>query len=56
MEVAKGAKAPVDGVVLQGDSHFDEALLTGEALPVKKTEGDILIGATVNLGQPVLCR
>eukprot|EP00808_Paulinella_micropora_P011436 g7840.t1 len=56
LEVAKGNKAPVDGVVLRGSSHFDEALLTGEALPVQKNEGDHVIGATVNLEGPILMR
>ncbi len=43
-----GERVPADGVVLAGDSAVDESMLTGESLPVEKTVGDALIGATVN--------
>eukprot|EP00457_Paulinella_chromatophora_P000889 gb/GEZN01000890.1/.p1 GENE.gb/GEZN01000890.1/~~gb/GEZN01000890.1/.p1 ORF type:complete len:1087 (-),score=147.78 gb/GEZN01000890.1/:215-3475(-) len=56
LEVAKGSQAPVDGMVLKGSSKFDEALLTGESLPVSKKGGDHIIGATVNLEAPILMR
>ncbi|MCB0192094.1 MAG: heavy metal translocating P-type ATPase [Anaerolineae bacterium] len=46
--VRPGEKIPVDGVVLSGHSAVDEALLTGESLPVDKTMGDEVIGATLN--------
>lgn len=41
---------PVDGLVLSGKSHADESMLTGEAEPVLKAEGDAVIGGTMNLG------
>ena len=46
--VRPGAKVPVDAVVEGGDSQVDESTVTGESLPVKKTVGDELIGATIN--------
>ena len=46
--VRPGEKIPVDGVVISGHSAVDEALLTGESLPVDKTVGDEVIGATLN--------
>ncbi len=47
--VRPGEKIPVDGMVLKGDSSVDEAMLTGESLPVEKSTGDSLFGATINL-------
>ncbi len=46
--VRPGEKIPVDGKVVSGHSSVDEAMITGESIPVDKTEGDELIGATVN--------
>jgi Cu+-exporting ATPase len=48
MVVRPGEKIPTDGVVVAGRSAVDESLATGESLPVDKTEGDEVIGATVN--------
>ena len=46
--IRPGSKVPVDAVVEDGDSQVDESTVTGESLPVKKTAGDQLIGATIN--------
>lgn len=46
--VRPGEKVPVDGVITEGNSAVDEAMLTGESLPVDKKAGDTVIGATVN--------
>ena len=46
--VRPGAKIATDGVVEEGDSDVDEAMVTGESLPVHKGPGDPVIGATVN--------
>ena len=48
LRVRPGEKVPVDGRVLEGASAVDEAMVTGEPLPVAKGPGDPLIGATVN--------
>ncbi len=46
--VRPGERVPVDGVVTGGESAVDEAMITGESLPVQKGQGDDVIGATVN--------
>jgi len=48
LRVRPGEKIPVDGVVLEGGSSVDEAMVTGEPIPVEKTTGDRVTGATVN--------
>ena len=48
LRVRPGEKVPVDGVVVEGRSSIDESMITGEPMPVEKTAGERLIGATVN--------
>jgi len=47
--VKPGEKVPVDGTIVEGESHIDEKVVTGESFPVKRVTGDEVIGATVNL-------
>ncbi|QOD90776.1 heavy metal translocating P-type ATPase [Lysobacter sp. CW239] len=48
LRVRPGEKVPVDGEVIEGRSHVDESMLTGEPIPVEKTIGSSVIGATLN--------
>jgi Cu+-exporting ATPase len=48
LRVRPGEKVPVDGMVLEGRSSVDEALVSGEPIPVEKEPGSRLVGATIN--------
>ncbi|MGN6208181.1 copper-transporting P-type ATPase [Asticcacaulis sp.] len=48
LRIRPGEKVPTDGEVIDGASHVDESMLTGEAMPVSKQPGDKVTGATVN--------
>jgi Cu+-exporting ATPase len=48
LRIRPGEKIPTDGTVAEGHSSVDESMITGEPMPVEKTEGDKITGATVN--------
>ncbi len=48
LRIRPGEKVPVDGVVVEGKSHVDESMVTGEPMPIEKTENGKVIGGTVN--------
>lgn len=48
LRVRPGEKIPVDGLILEGKTHIDQSMITGEALPVEKGPKDFVIGATLN--------
>jgi Cu+-exporting ATPase len=48
MVIRPGERIPTDGIVMEGDSSIDESAITGESIPVDKTKGDEVIGATIN--------
>lgn len=48
LQISSGEQIPLDGIVLEGKTYVDEAMMTGEPLPVKKEVDDLVIGGTVN--------
>ena len=48
LRIRPGEKIPVDGVVVEGRSSIDESMISGESIPVEKTKGDTVTGATIN--------
>jgi Cu+-exporting ATPase len=48
LRVRPGEKIPVDGIVTEGTSSVDEAMLSGEPIPVEKAPGDRVVGGTIN--------
>ena len=54
--VRPGETVPADGVIEQGQSELDESLLTGESMPVKRVEGELVTGGSVNRGNPLFLR
>lgn len=48
LQISSGEQIPLDGVVVEGNTYIDEAMMTGEPLPVKKQVDDSVIGGTVN--------
>jgi Cu2+-exporting ATPase len=54
--IAVGEAAPADCRLLEGATHFDESLVTGESAPVAKRGGDAILAGTVNLSSPVQAR
>ncbi|CDX26404.1 Copper-transporting P-type ATPase [Mesorhizobium sp. ORS 3324] len=56
LRIRPGDAVPVDGIVLEGRSSIDESMITGEPLPVEKTEGDPLTGGTLNKNGALIMR
>ena len=56
LRVRPGESVPVDGIVLEGRSSIDESMLTGEPLPVEKTEHDTVTGGTLNRNGTLLMK
>ncbi len=56
LTVRAGERVPVDGVVVRGTSSVDQASLTGESIPVLKTDGDALFAGTLNGNGPLAMR
>ena len=48
MKIRPGEQIPTDGKVVEGQSAVDESMVTGESVPVEKTEGDEVVGSTIN--------
>ncbi|RWL90947.1 MAG: heavy metal translocating P-type ATPase [Mesorhizobium sp.] len=56
LRIRPGDAVPVDGIVLEGRSAVDESMITGEPLPVEKTEGSALTGGTLNKNGSLVMR
>ncbi|MFC5973050.1 heavy metal translocating P-type ATPase [Halomarina salina] len=56
LKVRPGEKVPTDGVVVEGESAVDESMVTGESVPVEKSPGDDVVGATVNQNGALVVR
>jgi Cu+-exporting ATPase len=56
LRVRPGEKVPVDGGVIEGRSSVDESMVTGEPIPVEKTEGDKVTGGTINVAGSFVMR
>ena len=54
VKVTSGSRLPVDGEIVDGKSHVDESMITGEPIPLSKGVGDAVVGGTVNCGGGVL--
>ncbi len=48
LEVRPGERIPLDGTVIEGDSHVDESMISGESAPVRKAQGSEVLAGTVN--------
>ena len=56
LRIRPGESVPVDGVVLEGNSSVDESLISGEPIPVEKTQGDLVTGGTINKNGSLIMR
>jgi len=51
--VKKGMAIPMDGAIIDGSTKLDESMLTGESVPIPKSEGDSVIGGSINLSDNI---
>ncbi|UXN66296.1 heavy metal translocating P-type ATPase (plasmid) [Phyllobacterium sp. A18/5-2] len=56
LRIRPGDSVPVDGVVIEGRSSIDESMITGEPVPVEKTQGDNVTGGTLNKSGSLIMR
>lgn len=56
LRVRPGDRVPVDGIVTEGRTSIDESMITGEPLPVEKTENDLVTGGTLNRSGSIIIR
>jgi Cu2+-exporting ATPase len=56
LRVLPGEKIPVDGEIIQGQTTINEAMLTGEAMPVLKTQGDRVVAGSLNLSGAIILK
>jgi P-type Cu2+ transporter len=56
VRIAPGSSVPADGLVIDGNSHADESLLTGESKPIEKKVGASLVGGSLNIDSPLVMR
>ncbi len=56
IRIKPGKQIPVDGVVVEGQTHIDESAITGESVPVEKLAGDFVTGATMNTTGSIIIR
>ena len=54
--IRPGERVPADGTVVEGHSHLDQSMFTGEPIPVARAPGDALLGGSVNQGAPLVMR
>jgi P-type Cu+ transporter len=48
MVIRSGERIPTDGIIMAGNTSLDESAITGESIPIDKTKGDEVMGATIN--------
>ena len=55
VHIRPGERIPADGIILEGQSHLDESMLTGESAPVSKHPGDVIHTGTINREGALIC-
>jgi len=56
VQVPRGDRVPADGILESGEAFLDESLMTGESLPVRRIQGDPIVGGSANTGDPFRMR